>query len=298
MDFFKTDFITDGGIETELIHKYGIELRNFSAFEIVDEHNDILIEYYKSYLDLAVKYQKNFILESPTWRANLVQGRKLNYTEQEIVDINKSSIRLLKSLKKEYENRIDNIVISGCVGSLRDSYNPNIISIEDSEYFHSIQIGAFKEAGVDLITALTINNQNEALGIVKSSMKQNLPVIISFTTDSDGKLGYQTLDEAIDFIDRETNNYPLFYMINCTYPSHFINSLTGSSLTRIKGIRANASSKSHKELDNSDKLHDGDKNELSDLHVLLNNKIELKVVGGCCGTNSEHIDIICKKLYV
>lgn len=291
------NFITDGGLETILIHKYGVYLRNFAAFELVGKHDDILIKYYKEYLDLAVRYSKNFILESPTWRANYVQANKLGYNEHEIRVINKNSIKLLKNLRKEYEHLIDKILISGCVGSVGDAYNPEKMTIKQAENFHSVQIKAFKEEGVDLITALTISNPNEAHAIVKLAKKYNLPVIISFTTDSKGLVNKMTLDEAIDYVDLATNNYPLHYMINCSYPTHFINELTGSSLKRIKGIRANASSKDHSELDNSNEIHEGDKEELSDLYVSLNNKLDLNIIGGCCGTGSDHIDIICKKLY-
>jgi len=293
---FENILLTDAGLETSLIYKYGLKLRNFAAFEVINKREDVLRLYYTSFLNLAIKYKTDFILESPTWRANLEQGEKLGYTREQLFNLNKQSIYNLKKLRREYNNRIENIFISGCIGPRKDAYNLNeFMSVNDAEEYHNLQIQAFKESGTDFATALTINNSNEALGIVKSTMKHNLPVIISFTTGMNGKLiTNQSLNDAIKFIDNKTNNYPLHYMINCSHPSHFTNQLEGDHIHRIKGIRANASDKSHEDLDNSNQLYAGDKHKLSQYYKSLNNKLNLEIIGGCCGTDFEHINSICK----
>jgi S-methylmethionine-dependent homocysteine/selenocysteine methylase len=136
------------------------------------------------------------------------------------------------------------------------------------------------------------------LGIALSAQENNLPVVIGFTVETAGRLpSGESLQEAIELIDNETDSYPVYYMINCAHPSHFIEQFwsDNSWKNRIMAIRVNASKKSHEELDNSESLDIGDKCELAlnyrDLKEVLPN---LKVVGGCCGTDHTQIEEMCR----
>lgn len=167
-----------------------------------------------------------------------------------------------------------------------------------AEEYHSHQIRILAETNADLITALTINYIEEAIGIVNAAKKYNIPVVISYTVETDGKLpSGESLEEAITSVDKLTDNYASYYMINCAHPNHFSDVLNPNSIwtKRIKGLRANASIKSHAELDESETLDEGDKNDLAncykDLKALLPN---LNVIGGCCGTDHTHMDKICE----
>jgi len=298
-----TIFLTDGGLETDLIFNKNIDLPHFAAFPLLEnpKYKTVLDEYYKEYLDIAKKQGTGFILESPTWRSNPRWGFKLGYSKSELIEVNKTAIQQLKLLKANYENDIDSILISGQIGPCGDGYQiQDAMTTTEAQDYHNLQIAAFKEAGADLVSAITMTYTDEALGITESAKANNLPVVISFTVETDGNLpSGENLEEAITKIDKKTNNYPLYYMINCAHPSHFIKKISedGHWKNRIRGIRANASCKSHEELDESTELERGDEVELANWYTILKTHLpKLKVFGGCCGTDVSHIKTICQHI--
>ena len=192
------------------------------------------------------------------------------------------------------------MLISGQIGPRGDGYTIDTkMTINEAQDYHQIQVDAFKNAGVDMVTAITMTHIEEAIGIVRAASNNEVPVVISFTVETNGRLpSGQSIGDAISDIDLITDSYPLYYMINCAHPSHFYNQLEENSewIKRIKGIRANASCKSHAELDESLVLDRGDVEELGQWHQLLMGKIpNLVVFGGCCGTDSTHIHAIANR---
>ena len=299
----KEPILTDGGLETEIIFNHNIDLPHFAAFPLMDNpgHLQVLKNYYRDYLEIAKINETSFILESPTWRANPDWGFKLGYTSEDLKRVNKTSIEILSKIREEYQDNEKPIYVSGQIGPRGDGYKiDGLMSIDDSKDYHNLQIKAFKDSEVDLVSAITMTYSNEALGIVKSAMENMVPVVISFTTETDGRLpSGESLEEAILMIDELTNEYPLYYMINCAHPSHFIKQLENDDQWkyRIKGVRANASCKSHAELDDSTELDAGDKEQLSDWHQKLKAHLpNLMVYGGCCGTDVSHVESICNKI--
>ncbi len=297
-----TPIITDGGLETSLIYHEGIDLPHFAAFGLVDKPKYVktISAYYKKYLNLAAQYKTGFILESPTWRANLDWGFKLGYSESELIKLNHQSIELMKQIKAEFKHKVNPILISGCIGPRCDGYDASeIMEVEEAKSYHIFQIGALKEAGADLITALTMTNLNEALGVVQAAKEVDIPVVISFTVETDGKLPDKScFEDVLKEIDRQSLEYPEYFMINCAHPSHFTKLFLngGTWVNRIKGLRANASCKSHEELDTSTELDRGNQVELAHWYRNLKHILpELQVYGGCCGTDHEHIEEICSK---
>ena len=295
-----TIFLTDGGLETDLIFNHNINLPHFATFPLVENplHKDTLLKYYLDYLEIAKNKKTGFILESATWRANKDWGFKLGYTPEDLKRINTIAIEQLKILKDDYSKDINNIFVSGCIGPRGDGYQTkNVMSAQEAKQYHNAQIATFKFAQADLVTALTINYKDEALGIVKAAQENEIPVVISFTLETNGHLpSGESLQKVIDIIDDETNSYPIYYMINCAHPSHFFNKIKGMDecKLRIKGIRANASCKSHEELDESTELDSGDILDLSNWHKKLKSQLpELTVYGGCCGTDASHVESIC-----
>jgi S-methylmethionine-dependent homocysteine/selenocysteine methylase len=258
-----------------------------------------LKKYFLTYATLAKKYQVGLILESPTWRANLDWGIKLGYSTKTLAEINRKAIALLENIRSKYETKQSPMVISGCIGPRGDGYIPSeTMTIDEAQQYHQTQIETFCEADVDMVSALTMNYTEEAIGITKASQGVGMPVMISFTVETDGKLPTgQTLQEAIAQVDRATNYGPAYYMINCAHPNHFTNELRIGEpwVKRIRGIRANASTKSHAELNESESLDDGNPKELGHLYRELRERFpHLTVLGGCCGTDHRHIEAICK----
>lgn len=296
-----TTFMTDGGLETDLIFNKGIDLPEFAAFDLLKSSNgkQTLKNYYRDYLVIAKKKCKGFVLEAPTYRANPDWIVKIGYTLDDLQVIHNSAIKELEDLRNEFEDDNFKVPISVCIGPRGDGYVPsNLMTAQEAEEYHSSQIKAVSNTNADLVSALTINYNDEAIGIVNAAKKHHIPVVISYTVETDGNLpSGQSLKDAISSLDSVTNNYASYFMINCAHPEHFKDILNPNESwsKRIKGLRANASNKSHAELDESEILDIGNKEELakdySDLKKLLPN---LSIIGGCCGTDSTHLESICE----
>lgn len=294
-------FITDGGIETTLIFREGLDLPEFAAFDLLKHEvgYQALKNYFRTYTTLARTYQVGLILESATWRANLDWGQQLGYSREALAEMNHKAIALLHNLRQTDETDQSRMVISGCVGPRGDGYAPaDAMTADQARDYHHFQIEAFHDAEADLVTAITMNYAEEAIGITQAAQAVGIPVVISFTVETDGHLPTgQTLKGAIEEVDRVTQEGPAYYMINCAHPTHFAGVLPEHEpwLSRIRGLRANASTKSHAELDASDTLDDGNPAELGQLYRDIKAKLtNLNVLGGCCGTDHRHIESICK----
>jgi S-methylmethionine-dependent homocysteine/selenocysteine methylase len=294
-------FITDGGLETTLIFHEGLELPDFAAFDLLkhDAGYQALQKYFRTYATLARKYQVGLVLESATWRANPDWGRKLGYSSLALAEMNQKAIALLHDIRQEYETEQSRMVISGCLGPRGDGYIPSdVMTANEAQNYHQPQIETFRDAGADLVTAMTMNYVEEAIGITLAAQAVGMPVVISFTVETDGNLPTgQTLKEAIEQVDAATNQAPAYYTINCAHPNHFAEVLTTGEMwvDRIRGIRANSSTRSHAELNEAPDLDKGNPVELGNQYRELRNQLpHLNVLGGCCGTDDRHIESICK----
>ncbi|HEX8288632.1 MAG TPA: homocysteine S-methyltransferase family protein [Pyrinomonadaceae bacterium] len=289
-------FLTDGGLETTLIFHKKLELPHFMAFPLLETEEGVrhLRDYYVPFVSLARDLKVGFVLESVTWRANSDWGEKIGYSENALAELNRQAIDFLRGIRDEFETEKSKIVISGCIGPRGDGYVPtNAMSSAEAENYHRAQIRAFSETAADMVSAFTLNYVEEAIGITRAAKSAKMPVVISFTVETDGKLpSGQTLKEAIEAVDRETDFYPAYYMVNCAHPTHFESVLKQdeSWTKRIRGIRANSSRKSHAELDESIELDEGNPAELGQQYRELVGRLKsLNVVGGCCGTDFRHI---------
>jgi len=294
-------FMTDGGLETDLIFNKGIDLPEFAAFDLLksSDGKQTLKNYYRDYLVIAKKKCKGFVLEAPTYRANPDWIVKIGYTLDDLQVIHNSAIKELEDLRNEFEDDNFKVPISICIGPRGDGYVPsNLMTAQEAEEYHSSQIKVVAKANADLVSALTINYNDEAIGIVNAAKKHHIPVVISYTVETDGNLpSGQSLKDAISSLDSVTNNYVSYFMINCAHPEHFKDVLNPNEswTKRIKGLRANASNKSHAELDESEILDIGNKEELAkDYSDLKGHLPNLSIIGGCCGTDSTHLESICE----
>jgi len=296
-------FVTDGGIETTLIFHEGLDLPYFAAFDLLRDADgkEALRNYYRRYLEIARAKGTGFILESATWRASPDWGWKLGYSSAALAAANRESIELLSELRDEYEDNLAPIVLSGCVGPRGDGYDAGaVMSAEEAETYHGEQVQVFSKTDADMVAGITMTNVNEAVGLTRAAKTAALPVAISFTVETDGRLPTgDSLRAAIEAVDAETDGGPAYYMINCAHPSHFESVLAANEdwVRRIRGLRANASRLSHAELDEAEELDDGNPAELGrqygDLRANLHN---LNIIGGCCGTDHRHVGAICETL--
>ena len=292
-------FLTDGGIETSLIFHQGLELPDFAAFVLLEDDDGIaeLRRYYEPYLALAREREVGFVLESPTWRSSPRWGERLGYSAERLDELNRRAIGLMRELRDENEAPGTTFVISGCVGPQGDGYSPEeLLSAEDAQSYHAPQIGSFAAADADMASAITMTYPEEAIGFARAAESAGLPAVVSFTVETDGRLpNGESLGEAIERSDEATDAAPAYYMINCAHPTHFDEIFDGAGewVARIRGLRANASTLSHAELDEAEELDAGDPADLGRRYADLTEKLPaLTVVGGCCGTDHRHVSAI------
>jgi S-methylmethionine-dependent homocysteine/selenocysteine methylase len=292
-------FITDGGMETTLVFHTGLDLPHFAAFPLLDsDEGDLALrDYYEPYVRIARDCGVDLLLDTPTWRANRDWGARLGYGQEALVDVNRRGVQLLDELRAGAGDE-PTILIGGCVGPRGDAYRADDVMTEaEAEQYHAPQIAALAEAGADLVDALTLTNPPEALGIARAAGQAGIPAVISFTVDTDGSLpNGMRLRDAIEEVEAGAGRSVAYFMVNCAHPTHFAGVLEdgGAWLERIRGVRANASAKSHAELDEAEELDEGDPVELAEQYLELGKLLpNLTVVGGCCGTDHRHVGAIC-----
>jgi S-methylmethionine-dependent homocysteine/selenocysteine methylase len=292
-------FLTDGGIETTLIFHDGLDLPYFAAYDLLTREGgeEALRRYFEPYVRIALDRGVGIVLETATWRANPDWAERIGHSPEQLAELNRRAVALLERLRDELETETTPIVVSGCVGPRGDGYVVGeTMSVGEAEAYHGKQIGTFADTGADLVTAITMTYPEEALGIVRAARIAGLPVVISFTVETDGRLpSGHTLREAIEVVDAGSESYAAYFMVNCAHPSHFYDVLEPGSVwtDRIRGLRANASRLSHAELDETEELDEGDPEELANEYVALRERLpQLAVLGGCCGTDHRHIDAI------
>ena len=225
--------LTDSGFETSLVFHEELDFPNFAAFDLLRNKEDCayLKRYYMRHADLTKQYQVGFILETPTWRASADWGDLLGYNEQALIEINRAAVELVSSIQKEYDTLKTPFVVSGNIGPRGNGYDPALLmSAEVAESYHSTQVNVLSNAGVDMITAMTMTHVGEVIGVTLATARSGMPIVISFTVETDGRLPTgQLLGEAIEEVDFQTGNTPAYYMINCAYPDHFRSCFTKGS---------------------------------------------------------------------
>lgn len=293
-------FLMDGGLETTLVFHHGIDLPFFAAADLLkdEEGTQRLRDYYDHYAGLAAEKGLGFVLDSPNWRSSPDWGERLGVDRARLADVNRRGIGLMEEVRARHESEASPMVVSGVVGPRGDGYRPEgMMSAEEARAYHAWQIGVFADTAADMVAAYTLNYVEEAIGIARAAADHGLPVAISFTLETDGRLpSGQGLREAILQTDDETSGAPAYYLINCAHPSHFESVLEpGADWTaRLRGLRANASRRSHAELDAATELDAGDPAELGRLYRDLRRTLpRLTVLGGCCGTDQRHVEQIC-----
>ncbi|MVZ98574.1 homocysteine S-methyltransferase [Sphingorhabdus sp. IMCC26285] len=294
-------FLTDAGLETDILFNRGIDLPHFASITLLqtDKGRHALDEYYRGFLELARRMGTGLVLESATWRSSPDWAEPLGMTLAELDALNVDAISMLMTLREEYLSYAIPIIVSGCIGPRGDGYDPGrIMSVVEAQTYHTHQARLFQFSRVDMMTSITMTNIPEATGVALAAKALHVQVAISFTVETDGRLPTgDTLAHAVAAVDEATQGYPAYYMINCAHPAHFAESLEENTswTARIRGVRANASTCSHAELDVMTELDIGDPADLAAQHKMLVERFpQITVLGGCCGTDLQHVTAIAK----
>ena len=296
--------LTDGGFETWLFFQQGFEAPEFAAIVLMDDEaaRQAARRYFDGLLSMAASAQTGFVLDTNTWRGCTHWGPKLNRSKSEMLRLTSDAVSFAKNIRREWQSRVSPILINGVVGPAGDGYAPGRVPhAAEAREMHLPQIATFAQAGVDMVSAITMTNTGEALGITQAAVEKRLPIVVSFTVETDGRLPTgELLGDAIRSVDTATSSAPIYYMVNFAHPDHFRPSIeTGTDwVERIGGVRANASRLSHAELDVADTLDDGNPTEFGQLHADLARHLpNLRVFGGCCGTDHRHVGCVSGHLH-
>lgn len=276
--------MTDGGLETSLLFHEGLQLPCFAAFPLLETETgrSALRRYFDRFLEIAQERRIPFILDTATWRANPDWGARLGYDLDSLAELNRRAVAFARQLAATRHG----VTINGVLGPRGDGYvvGERMDAGEAAEY-HGWQIGVLHAAGVERITGLTLTYPEEAIGIVRAAAAAGVPVVPGFTVETDGRLPDGTaIDEAVNTVDRSTGGAAEFFIINCAHPTHIGAGLHQESiaLQRIGGLRVNASSLSHAELDEAEQLDEGDPVALGRDNAALRQMLpSIRLLGGC-----------------
>ena len=288
-------WVTDGGLETDLIFHRGLDLPDFASFPLLDDPagREVLADYYRAYAVVAARAAAGLLLETPTWRANGDWGARLGYDAEALARVNRDAVEHLRALAEEVSREVDDVLVVGAVGPRGDGYLAGDLDADRYADYHRAQLAAFQDAGADLATAYTLTTVAEATGIVRAAADVGLPVAISFTVETDGRLPDGTdLGAAVEQLDAATDAGAAHLLVNCAHPDHVRPGLDADAAWtgRIAGLRVNSSRLSHAELDEAEELDEGDLPDLAaTTRALVDVLPAVRIVGGCCGTDARHI---------
>jgi S-methylmethionine-dependent homocysteine/selenocysteine methylase len=291
-------FLTDAGVETDLIFNHGIAISEFAAHTLLPEPEGraALERYFSGYLALAREMDAGFVLDTVTWKAHRHWAADLGETPDQLKAANADAVALAVELRERAGNPRP-VVINAVIGPRGDAYRPDRrIAADEAQRYYAEQLGWLAATEADMVTGLTFNQAGEAVGLVRAAQAAGMPVAISFTTETDGRLpDGQPLREAIEQVDAESGAQAVYFMVNCAHPDHFASALDGEWARRIRGIRANASRRSHAELDEAPELDIGNPAELADQYAELLRRLPwLNVFGACCGGDLRHVTRIAQ----
>ena len=294
-------FLADAGTETDIIFNRGIDIREFASHTLLPdpEGRQALVDYLQQFIELAHRQDCGLILDAPTWKAHSHWSDDLGEDADFLEQANHEAVKLIVELRDAAPNT-QPIVVNGPIGPRGDAYKPDeVIGAADAHAYFKEQIGWLADSDADMVTALTHTQASEATGFCHAARDSDMPAVVSFTVETDGHLpDGQPLSEAIGQVDRDTDAYPAYYMVNCAHPDHFAGELgAGDWRRRIRGIRANASRMSHAELDNAPELDPGDPHEMAGQYAQLRAQMPWhNVFGGCCGSDIRHLTQIADAL--
>ena len=285
-----TRWVSDGGLETDLLFNRGIDLPDFASFLLLDDADGTLAlrRYYGEYVAIAAAADAGLLLETPTWRANPDWGSRLGYDRAALHRVNRVAVELVRA--SATSSGLSSVLVSGIVGPRGDGYIAAGANAEAAAEYHAAQVDSLTDAGVDLVHAMTMTEPAEAIGVVLAARAAGVPVSVSFTVETDGRLpDGSTLAAAVNQLE---NVAPAdWYGVNCAHPTHVLPALDGGPWTeRLRFLRPNASTMSHDELDEMEELDSGDIDLLvASATTARQQAPQIAVIGGCCGTDSRHV---------
>lgn len=249
------------------------------------------------YRDIAARYELPLLVTTSTRRANQARVRKANCPDTIVRD----NAAFLCGLREQWGGPV---YVGGLMGCRGDAYTGmGALSESEALAFHRWQAQEFRQTEVDFLLAGIMPTLPEAAGMARAMAETGLPYLISFTIQEDGRLiDGAAISEAIEHIDRVAETPPLGYMTNCVHPSILRRALaqpcnqTEQVRQRFLGIQANAAENTYAELERGVGLRPSKPRALAAEMAALREKYGLKLFGGCCGTDSDYLEAIARRL--
>lgn len=298
--------LTEGSM-VERLHRFeGVQLDPFilhTGLIYSAQGRQTLEKIYREYIDIAQKYNLPMILLAPTWRANPERIAQSAFSEK-LSTINRDAVNFINDIRLSYGAYADSILMAGMMACRGDAYNGReALSEEEAYKFHRIQAEQLAQSDIDFIRVATLPSASESLGMARVLSETGRPYVLSFVVRPNGNLLDGTpLWQLIEKIDAEISPTPLSFTINCVHPSVMASAMasiadqSAYALDRIRGFQANTSAKTPEELNGAAEFHSAEPEELAQLIFELQERYNLKVVGGCCGTDNRHIEALARKL--
>ena len=292
--------LMEGALGERLKREYGLTFDEHIAMAglIYEEKGTFALNaLWNEYIETARTYELPFIATTPTRRANRERIAKANCPETVIRD----NVAFLKNIQEGCEIEMYAGGLMGCKG---DAYTgEGALTEREALEFHKWTVEQFYKADVDFLYAGIMPVLSEAAGLARAIDDTGLPYIISFTIQQDGKLiDGTTIADAICYIDGITVNKPVCYMTNCVHPGIVCKALmqpfnrNETVRQRFRGIQANTSPLSYAELDGAVDLHCSEPEEFAEEMIKLKGVADIKIWGGCCGTDHRHMECVARKI--
>lgn len=297
--------LSEGSVYERLRRDPSIEFDPFLAHAtlIYEPHSASVLErVHREYLDVGQRYGLPMFALTDTWRAN---QERINKSKFKGHMVNQDNARFLTKLRDSYSKAVQPILIGGQISPRGDAYLPEHAPPEnEAAEFHTPQIEALAQTEVDFLFASTLPALSEARGIARAMAGTGLPYILSFVIRADGTLlDGNSMEYAIEMIDSTAPTPPTGYAINCVHPNVLQDALlilenrNPSLINRLLSYQANTSPKRPEELDSLSELESEDPEFLAELMINVHNRFHIKVMGGCCGTSTSHIECLAKGYY-
>ena len=302
----------DGGIETALEDRLGQTLPEFAAFVLLDSEagREALREYYRPFVELAAETGMRLMLDTPTWRANPdwvalvegfegvegVEGLEAGAAGERALDARVAALSAAAvSLVRDCARVLPGATVNGVVGPRFDDYVADErMSPRSAAEYHAPQVRALAEAGADRVTAVTMLDAAEGIGVVRAAGIAGIPAVVSFTVGADGRLADgSTVAEAIREVDEATGAAALGFAVNCAHPDEVAAGLGRGEpeLSRLLGFRLNAARAEAE--DGGGDVPEAFAAAFARLAALAP---AAELYGGCCGTDAPHIAALAEAL--
>jgi homocysteine S-methyltransferase len=291
-------YLTEGGIETEIMYKYGHDLPEFSMYPLLDNPQAVsdMEGVWRRYLDVAKRHGFVPLCAGLDYRASPDWAAKIGYSRETLAEFEHRNIAFLRRLIGEFD--FDTAHVVGGIGPRGDAYGTGEeITADDAAEYHGFQLQTLKDAGADLAWAMTFNNIPEAIGIARAADAIGIPLAVSFGLTPDARLrGGAALREAIETIDGEVGDTIAFFAVNCAHPVEIEPAFDGGEWQhKIRGLRPNASRADKLALCKIGHLEDGDPVELGQqMGDLARRFPQMDIFGACCGADERHLDEIAR----